>query len=229
MSTPEAFQPPQIRKIPTHLMPSGSRFELTFHDLDIAREQFTQRGLTPDGYTWERAVIGYCDECKFDISELEFDSESDLLSVYSRSRDSLENVNAAIVQLVTDTEALQKVLCGLDVEEDSPEELLRLMAEEGTDLSGPVKFEFIIDFRDDSDRMSACQKYTELGYTCFYSDSLDVGICHEIYPDLKKLEELHSSINEVAQSFRGTIEVFSDHDEADETLDELENWVPYLR
>ena len=229
VSTPKkgAFQQPEIRKIPAHLMPSGNRFELTFDDLDIVREHFGNYGLTPDGHTWERAIVEYCDEIKLDISELEFDSESDLLSVYSRSRDSLENISDVIVKFVADEEALQNVLCGLDVEEDSPEELLRLMAEEGADLSGPVKFEFIIVFPDDSDLKSACQKYTELGYTCFYSDALQVGICHEIHPDLEKLGELHSSINDVAQDFGGKIEVFCDHDEADETLDELEDWVRY--
>ena len=208
-------------------MPSGKQFELTFHDLDVHGEQFTKYGLTPDGHTWERAVIEYCDERKLDISELEFDSESDLVSVYSRSRDALENINLAIVELVTKEDALQNVLCELDVEEDSPEELLRLMAIEGTDLSGPVKFEFIMTFRNDSDLESACQKYTEIGYTCFYTDSLQVGICQEINPDLKALEQLHTSINDVAQNFGGKIEVFSDHDEADESYEELEHWVRY--
>lgn len=229
MSTPkkEVFQQPEIKKIPVHLMRSGKRFELTFCDLDVVREHFTKCGLTSDGHTWERAIVEYCDEIKLDINELDFDSESDLLSVCSRSRDSLENISTAIVTLVTNEEALQNVLCGLDVEEDSPEELLRLMAIEGADLSGPVKFEFIIVFLNDSDLKSACQKYTELGYTCFYDESLQVGICHEIYPELEKLEELHSSINDVARDFGGNIEVFSDHDEADETLGELEDWVRY--
>ncbi len=208
-------------------MHSGKRFELTFQDLDIVREHFTKCGLTSDGHTWERAIVEYCDKYKLDIGELEFDSESDLLSVYSKSRESLEKINAVIVEFVTNEEALQNVLFGLDVEEDSPEELLRLMAEEGSDLSGPVKFEFIIDFPDDSDLMSACQKYTELGYTCFYSNALEVAICCEIAPDLKKLEQLHGSINDVAQDFGGKIEVFSDHDEADETLEELDDWVRY--
>lgn len=210
-----------------HLVQSGKRFELTFHDLDVVREHFAKCGLTSDGHTWERAIVEYCDANKLDISELEFDSESDLLSVYSRSVDSLENINAAIVDFVTNEEALQNVLCGLDLEEDSPEELLQLMAEEGTDLSGPVKFEFIIAFLDDSELNSACQKYTELGYTCFYDNALQIGICHEIYPDLKRLEDLHSLINDVAQDFRGNIEVFSNHDEADETFEELEDWVRY--
>lgn len=223
----KTFEQPDIKKIPTHLAQSARRFELIFHDLDVVREQFTKCGLTPDGHTWERAVVGYCDECKLDIRELEFDSESDLFSVYSKSRDSLEEVGAVIVELVANEQALQNVLHGLDVEEDSPEELLRLMGEEGTDLSGPVTFEIIITFPDDSKLNGACQKYTELGYICYYDDALQVGICHEIHPDLKNLEALHSSINDVAQNFGGTIEVFSDHDEGDESYEELEDWVRY--
>ena len=113
----------------------------------------------------------------------------------------------------------------LTLRRDSPEELLQLMAEEGADLSGPVKFEFIVVFLDESDLRSACQKYTELGYTCFCDDALQVGICHEIRP--RKLGELHSSINEVAQGFGGKISVFSDRDEADETFEELEDWARY--
>lgn len=229
VSTPkiEAFQQPEIKKLPRHLTQSGRRFELTFYDLDVVQEHFIRCGLTPDGHTWERAIVEYCNTSRLDISESEFDSESDLLSVYSRSRESLEKINAVVVEFVTNEEALLNVLCGLDVEEDSPEELLRLMAIEETDLSGPVKFEFIIVFPDDSVRNSACQKYTELGYTCFYDDCLQVGICHETYPDLKNLNELHSSIDDVAKGFGGNIEVFCDHDEADETLEELENWVQY--
>ena len=222
-----AFQQPEIKKIPTRLVQSGKRYELTFHHLDIVREHFAKYGLTSDGHTWERAIVAYCDEVKLDISELEFDSESDLLSVSSKHRDSLENMGAVILEFVTNEEVLQNVLCGLDVEEDSPEELLQLMAEEGADLSGPVKFEFIIVFLDDSDLRSACQKYTELGYTCFCDDALQVGICHEIRPNPRKLGELHTSINEVAQEFGGRIAVFSDHDEADETFEELEDWARY--
>ena len=223
----EAFQQPEIKKIPKHLMQSGEQYELTFHDLDVARKHFTKCGLTPDGHTWERAVVEYCEQSKLDIRELEFDSESDLLSVYSRSRQSLEKISAAVVEFVTNEEALLNVLRELDIEEDTPEELLRLMAIEGTDLSGPVKFEFIIVFPDDSARSSACQKYTELGYTCFHDEDQQVAICHEVHPDLKNLTELHRSIDDVARNFGGNIEVFCDHDEADETLDELENWVQY--
>ena len=85
MSAPKkrSFQPPEIKEIPAHLMRSGRRFELTFGDLDIVREHFSKCGLTPDGHTWERAIVSYCDESKLDISELEFDSESDLFSVFS--------------------------------------------------------------------------------------------------------------------------------------------------
>ncbi len=207
-------------------MPSGKHFELTFHDLDVHREQFANFGLTPDGHTWERAVIEHCGASGLDISELKFDSESDLFSVYSRFRDALENIKLAIVELVTREEALQNALCEPDVEEDSPEELLRLMAIEGTDLSGPVKFEFIMAFRNDIALKSACRTYTEVGYMCFYND-LEVAICLETQPDLQRLNELHSSIDGVARNFGGNIEVFCDHDDTDETLDELENWVRY--
>ncbi len=223
----EAFQQPEIRRIPAHLVQSGNHFELTFRELDVVREHFTKRGLVPDGHTWERAIIEYSEENDLDVSKLDFDSESDLFSVYSETRDSLEKLAAIIVEFVTDEEALPNVLRRLNVEEDSPEELLQLMKEEGTDLSRPIKFEFIILFDDESDLKSACQRFAEHGYICFYSDSLQVAICHEIFPDLEELEELHRAINDVAQEFGGSIEVFSDCDEADEPLEELENWVRY--
>ena len=163
----EAFQQPEITRIPAHLMQSGKRFELTFRELDVVQEHFAKRGLVPDGHTWERAIIGYCEANSFDVSELDFDSESDLLSVYSETRDSLEKITAIIVKFVTDEEALANVLRSLNVEEDSPEELLELMREEGADLSSPVEFEFILQFHDESDLESACRKFTEQGYVCF--------------------------------------------------------------
>lgn len=223
-----AFHQPEIKKIPAGLMPSGMQFELTFRDLDVRREQFAKFGLTPDGHTWELAVIAHCNENELDISELEFDSESDLFSVFSKSRDSLESISLAIVELVTEEEALQSALCEVDVEEDSPEEVLRGMAIEGRDLSGPVKFDFIMHFRNDSDLKLACQKSTELGYTCFFDDAQQVAICHETWPDLTRLSELHRSIDDVAKEFGGKIEVFLDHDdETDDSYEELDGWALY--
>ncbi len=72
MSTPEkkAFRQPEIREIPAHLTQSGARFELAFDDLDVVREHFAECGLTPDGHTWERAIVEYCDANKLDVSEL---------------------------------------------------------------------------------------------------------------------------------------------------------------
>lgn len=224
-----AFRKPEIRTLPAGVVPSGAQFELTFHDLGVVGEHFENCGLTPDGHTWEQAVVEYCDERKFDTHGLEFDSESDLFSVYAASRDALEPVYFAIVELVTDEETLLRVLSELDVEEDSPEELLRLLAIEGTDLSRPMTFEFIIAFRNDSDLKSACQEYDDLGYTCYYDDSLQVAVFHEIYPNLEKLSELHSAVEKVTSQFGGKLEVFSNYDEADEPFEEIEHWVCFTR
>lgn len=226
-SKKKTFQKPEIQSLPANVMPSGDQFQLTFHDLGVVGEHFEKCRLTPDGHTWERTVLEYCNKRKLDLSELEFDSESDLFSVYSSARDALETIRLAIVELVTNEEALEGVLSEIDVEEDTPEELLRLLAIEGTDLSGPITFEFIIAFRNNSDLKGACERYDDLGYTCYYDDSLQVAVFHEIYPTLEALSELHDAVVTVARQLGGKLEVFADYDEADEPFEEIEHWVRF--
>ena len=198
-------------------------YSIYFDDLDSAKKSFDKFDMVSDGHKWEQAIQIYCIDNDIDVSEVDFDSESDLFAAYSKSKDDLEKITAIIDSFISSPKILISVLEEMDDEDDdgpeTPEEFIEHLSYNGYNISKPREIIFFIDFKNQENARKACEACMLDGYQCLLDlclvDEIHFAAVKKIVPSLEILNLNISYFNNIATEFDGKFDYYDDYENND--------------
>ena len=212
-------------------------YALSFYDLGCREDTFKQFDIIPDGHVWEQVIINYCEDNDIDLSDIDFDPESDLFAAYSENKQKLEEVVVIIDILISKPKKLIKIIKRLDLEDDdelwAPAEFIEDLKENDIDLSRPISIMFDLDFKSVTSAKKAGEICTKEGYQCFIDDRDDevlFAAVVQVIPNTQEIEEKIRYFGDLANKLDGKLSFYDDYnDETDNLVTTTygSTWVTY--
>src|SRR5437868_11509457 len=85
-------------------------YSLAFIDMEPFAEHVRKQGGQGGGYSWEAMVRAVLEMRSVDVSDLEFDPESDMFSVSSSDKKALQTIASIVRQLTEDPSLIVKAM-----------------------------------------------------------------------------------------------------------------------
>ncbi len=193
---------------------------LSFDDLGCVEKTFEKIEIIPDGHVWEDVIISYCDENEVDITEIEFDSESDLFSAYSENKNSLERIIGIIDILISKPKILSNILENIELENDdniwSASEFIEHLIFNDIDLTQPIELMLDIEFKQLESAKKAGAICVADGYKCFIDERdhevLFMGVT-KLKPIIQEIESRIEYFQNIANQLDGKFEYYNVYNE----------------
>ena len=211
--------PPKLTEIV--LSDQFGGYVLNIVDLDCAKSIFDSCDVVPTGHAWEAAILKYCTDESLDVSNVEFDPESDLFVAYASNREQLDKIAQVIETFLHKSSVLSRVLESLDLdieEEFSAEEFIEHLEYNDVDLTKPLDLMFFVEFSERDAVHKACETAYATGYECFLNTaSAPYYFAAKIVeiPELNRLNIRIRYFQELALELGGNFESCEDSDSYD--------------
>ena len=182
---------------------------LNIENLECCNSAFAGVEIPPTGHNWAAAILSYCESHDIDVSNVEFDPESDLFAAYSQHRKDLERITQVVETLVANPIELRRSWPGLPEDEDlvfSVEDFVEDLDFNGVDLSRPLEVRFFLEFPQKEPVLSACKRASAAGYDCLLqttSEPFFFAASVEELPTLEALQERVDYFRGLAQELGG--------------------------